>query len=212
MNIEKEREAQMENLKVHTRTQAETREVVELFFELDSYWDAPLGRDYLGADFVYATNKKLTLGYDYHTFDASKNKEITLEQLRNPVAEKKKKKENELTLQQAKLAWANGEKLQIDSGGGFYDLTGDYCLFAFDHPSNKFRLKPKTITLNGIEIPAIGTDYEQGEVIWILNSLEPKEYSPLLLDVSDELPTYWWSTEEEIKQVVAALRSAFFHA
>ena len=137
---------------------------------------------------------------------------MDIEKEREAQMENLKKKENELTLKQAKLAWANGEELQIDSGDGFYDLTGDYCLFAFDHPSNKFRLKPKTITLNGIEIPAIGTDYEQGEVIWILNSLEPKEYSPLLLDVSDELPTYWWSTEEEIKQVVSALRSAFFHA
>lgn len=124
----------------------------------------------------------------------------------------KKKKENELTLKQAKLAWANGEELQIDSGDGFYDLTGDYCLFAFDHPSNKFRLKPKTITLNGIEIPAPAEDedyHHQG--IWILNSLEPKEYGYVVLDITDELPRYWWRTEEEIKQVVAALRSAFFH-
>ena len=122
----------------------------------------------------------------------------------------KKKKENELTLKQAKLAWANGEELQIDSGGGFYDLTGDYCLFAFDHPSNKFRLKPKTITLNGIEIPAPAEDedyHHQG--IWILNSLEPKEYGYVVLDITDELPRYWWRTEEEIKQVISALRQVF---
>ena len=138
---------------------------------------------------------------------------MSIQKEREAQMENLKKKENELTLKQAKLAWANGEELQIDSGGGFYDLTGDYCLFAFDHPSNKFRLKPKTITLNGIEMPAPAEDedyHHQG--IWILNSLEPKEYGYVVLDITDELPRYWWRTEEEIKQVVAALRSAFFHA
>ena len=125
----------------------------------------------------------------------------------------KKKKENELTLKQAKLAWANGEELQIDSGGGFYDLTGDYCLFAFDHPSNKFRLKPKTITLNGIEVPAPFKPKDEDRFYFLCSRIR-KWY-----DLAEKINSNCvadqfgaWRTEEEIKQVVAALRSAFFHA
>lgn len=74
-----------------------------------------------------------------------------------------------------------------------------------------FRLKPpRTITINGIEVPAPADDkdyHHQG--IWILNSLELKEYGYVVLDITDELPRYWWKSEEEIKQVVAALRQVF---
>ncbi|MFX1824762.1 hypothetical protein [Acinetobacter sp. AS5] len=73
----------------------------------------------------------------------------------------------------------------------------------------KFRLKPRTITINGIEVPACGVDYKPHTFMFVLNSLEPCEYSKIILDESDEIPPYWWSTEEEIKQVVAALRQVF---
>lgn len=69
----------------------------------------------------------------------------------------------------------------------------------------RFWVKPRTIKLE-LEIPACGTNYKHGQLIWVLNSLEPGEYCSVILDESDELPAYWWSTEEEIKQVVAALR------
>lgn len=69
----------------------------------------------------------------------------------------------------------------------------------------QFRLKPRTIRLE-LEIPACGKNYKHGQLIWILNSLEPNEYCSVILDESDELPAYWWETEEEIKQVVAAFR------
>lgn len=72
-----------------------------------------------------------------------------------------------------------------------------------------FRLKPQTIALNGIEVPACGADYKPHTFMFVLNSLEPCEYSKIILDDSDEVPPYWWRTEEEIKQVVAALRCVF---
>lgn len=73
----------------------------------------------------------------------------------------------------------------------------------------KFRLKPRTIKINEIEVPACGVDYKPHTFMFVLNSLEPCEYSKIILDESDEIPPYWWSTEEEIKQVVAALRQVF---
>ena len=46
--------------------------------------------------------------------------------------------------------------------------------------------------------------------MYILNSLETEEYSMVVvLNKADEVPAYWWRTEEEIKQVVTALRSIF---
>ncbi|WP_336143898.1 hypothetical protein [Acinetobacter sp. 102] len=72
-------------------------------------------------------------------------------------------------------------------------------------PDFSFKIVPRTIKLE-LEIPACGRNYKHGQFIWILNSLEPNEYCSVILDESDELPAYWWETEEEIKQVVAALR------
>ena len=73
----------------------------------------------------------------------------------------------------------------------------------------KFRLKPRTITINGVEVPECGKDYKYGNAMYILNSLEIGEYCMVVLDKADEVPAYWWRTEEEIKQVVEALRSIF---
>ena len=86
------------------------------------------------------------------------------------------------------------------------------CMWMFlNQPSEiKFRLKPRTILINGIEVPAPAEDEDyRHQGIWILNSLEPKEYGYVVLDITDELPRYWWKSEEEIKQVVAALRQVF---
>lgn len=94
----------------------------------------------------------------------------------------------------------------MTANGDFIDITDNSTvgIFATDG-GYSFRLKPRTIKLE-IEIPACGTNYKHGQLIWILNSLEPNEYCSVILNESDELPAYWWATEEEIKQVVAVLR------
>ena len=106
----------------------------------------------------------------------------------------------------AKLAWAKGEDVEFHYADTIWaEIPSCAQLSIFDDEEIKFRLKPRTIKLE-LEIPACGTNYKHGQLIWVLNSLEPKEYCSVILDESDELPAYWWSTEEEIKQVVAALR------
>ena len=114
---------------------------------------------------------------------------------------------------EAKLAWANGKKIQIANmivGEDFYDMDdSNTTLNIFDLDFYRFRLKPRTITINGIEVPACGINYKPYTFMFVLDSLEPCEYSKIILDESDEIPPYWWSTEEEIKQVVSALRSIF---
>ena len=70
----------------------------------------------------------------------------------------------------------------------------------------KFRLKPRTITLNGIEVPAPfePKDKDNGYVIDLVVSSTPwNESDPETYRVGA------WRTEEEIKQVVAALRKVF---
>ena len=93
--------------------------------------------------------------------------------------------------------WANAKCLQVES---FFNPT----------PMWSFRLKPRTITINGIEVPASAEDEDyRHQGIWILSSFDPKEYGYVVLDITDELPRYWWRTEEEVKQVVSALRQVF---
>ncbi len=71
----------------------------------------------------------------------------------------------------------------------------------------KFRLKPRTITINGIEVPAPFKP-EKHKSCYLLHDLYECGY----------IKTSWnfdyyvrpaWRTEEEIKQVVSALRSIF---
>ena len=113
---------------------------------------------------------------------------------------------------EAKLAWANGKKLQIANtivGEDFYDMDdSNTMLNIFDLDFYRFRLKPRTITINGMEVPKSSDTYS-GELIWILCGTDIREYASIALDENDELPAYFWRTEDEIKQVVSALRSVF---
>ena len=113
---------------------------------------------------------------------------------------------------EALIALANGQEIEArhkQIGMGWSNAM-TLNLFSFHSTLFEFRLKPRTISINGIEMPAPAEDedyHHQG--IWILNSLEPKEYSYVVLDITDELPRYWWRTEEEIKQVISGLRQVF---
>ena len=121
-----------------------------------------------------------------------------------------------ISREEAKLAWANGKKLQIANtivGEDFYDMDdSNTTLNIFDLDFYQFRLKPRTIIINGIEVPA---------------PFEPKEGDKYYhISIQTSLGYGWdewedsdydarasifgaWQTEEEIKQVVSALRSIF---
>ena len=75
----------------------------------------------------------------------------------------------------------------------------------------KFRLKPRTISINGIEVPAPFLP-EEGELFYHTSPEYEKGYAASTAHERNE--TTWqqfgaWRTEEEIKQVVAALRQVF---
>lgn len=119
---------------------------------------------------------------------------------------------NLISGKEAKLAWANGDEVQYNPMGEWEKLGGSTPLSIFKRGDIKFRLKPRTITLNGIEVPA-PFEPKEGDLYWMTCTSEKKGYGHNTYDSHDS-DSEWiqfgaWRTEEEIKQVVEALRSVF---
>ena len=110
----------------------------------------------------------------------------------------------------AKLAWANGEQLQVAhlTQKAWETLTDNYMLSVFDDDSYVFRLTPRTITINGIEVPCNKSKHDKDDVVWVINTACENWYDWIYGSDCDS-NTLYWETEEEIKQVVAALRQIF---
>ena len=73
----------------------------------------------------------------------------------------------------------------------------------------EFRLKPRTITINGVEVPAPFEPKEGDNFrIYYLHGLHERGYD-WMHSTHYNKSHLVWRTEEEIKQVVAALRSVF---
>ena len=113
--------------------------------------------------------------------------------------------------EEAKVAWAEGVTVQVATGADqFRTLVSSDDLGIFDR-GNYFRLKPRTITINGIEVPATFNPKE-GEVFYYINDYSEDGYDWANSCSNLFNNTVWigkWRTEEDIKQVVAALRSVF---
>ena len=119
-----------------------------------------------------------------------------------------------ISKEEAKLAWANGKKLQIANtivGEDFYDMDdSNTTLNIFDFDFYQFRLKPRTITLNNIEVPA-PFEPKDGDEIFVLCPYYGCGYRHDYYQEDRKTCIQFgaWRTEEEIKQVVSALRSVF---
>lgn len=118
---------------------------------------------------------------------------------------------------EAKLAWANGEDIELcykqhkEENTWFLLLNTD-PLSTFDRDDFLFRLKPRTITINGIEVPA-PFEPKEGERYWFMSTSTILGYAcnDFELDKIDSrfMVNGAWKSEDEIKQVVAALRKIF---
>ena len=84
------------------------------------------------------------------------------------------------------------------------------CMDMAHHFKRKFRLKPHTILINGIEVPA-PFEPKCGDMVWCLSELTPSGYEARTAYEPEDFFSNlgYWRTEEEIKQVVAALRQVF---
>ena len=120
---------------------------------------------------------------------------------------------------EALIALANGENLQYRFPDGIWmnftnnlntsgsplrvvDLLNDYACF---------RIKSSTITVNGIEVPA-PFNPKEGEVFYYINDYSEDGYDWANSCSNLFNNTVWigkWRSEDEIKQVIAALRSVF---
>ena len=110
---------------------------------------------------------------------------------------------------EAKLAWAEGATVQVAIGPDrFRTLVSSDDLGIFDR-GNYFRLKPRTITLNNIEVPAPFEPCAEDDCrAYVIDTRNVNGYD--WQHSSHCNPNHIvWRTEEEIKQVVAALRSIF---
>lgn len=114
---------------------------------------------------------------------------------------------------EAKLAWANGEDIELcykqhkEENTWFLLLSTD-PLSTFDRDDFLFRLKPRTITLNNIEVPA-PFEPKDGEVFWHIFPTLGQGYGWCYGEDESMKQFGAWRTEDEIKQVVAALRKIF---
>ena len=113
---------------------------------------------------------------------------------------------NLISGKEAKLAWANNKEIEYMPLNKWNLLGGSTPLSIFDRDDVKFRLKPCTITINGIEVPA-PFEPKEYEDCYMLTDLYEHGYTRTSWKYSKSVPA--WRTEEEIKQVVAALREVF---
>lgn len=113
---------------------------------------------------------------------------------------------------EALIALANGKEVELQAVGdmSWYDSTqwtvGELLCF-----KGRFRLKPRTITLNGIEVPA-PFEPKDGDKFFYLNDGEEVGYIVCTHDWGFDpsgLNFGAWRTEEEVQQVIAALRQVF---
>ena len=119
---------------------------------------------------------------------------------------------------EALIALANGEEVELQATGdmNWYDSTqwtvGELLCF-----KGRFRLKPRTITINNIEVPAPFEPRHRDNYWYVcLDNYCGYEVGKYTKIIKESIEFFnrrnqlgAWRTEEEIKQVVAALRSIF---
>ena len=110
---------------------------------------------------------------------------------------------------EALIALANGEEVeyQVVENRNVWNKVSSMAVNLILSNNFKFRLKPRTITLNGIEMPA-PFEPEEGEEYWYITDCEGG-YEKARNRHGYRVGIAGWRTEEEIKQVVAALRQVF---
>ena len=123
---------------------------------------------------------------------------------------------NLISAEEALIALANGEdvlwRTKTDAEVKcFKKQTPDLEIVLSGNCDYRFWIKPRTITINGIEVPA-PFEPKREDSFYYLDSTVEKSYSYKNWD-SEHFKVYSsfgaWRTEDEIKKVVAALRQIF---
>lgn len=111
---------------------------------------------------------------------------------------------------EALIALANGEEVeyQVVENRNVWNKVSSMAVNLILSNNFKFRLKPRTITINGIEVPA-PFEPKDGDKTYYLNDGMRNGYRESENLEHFEYHFGAWRTEEEIKQVVSALRQVF---
>ena len=111
---------------------------------------------------------------------------------------------------EALIALANGDEVEFFYRDAWDSIGEMIVIDHFMSDKFKFRLKPRTISINGIEVPA-PFEPNIGDGIFVLCSYYECGYRHDYYQEERESCIQFgaWRTEEEIKQVVAALRQVF---
>ena len=115
---------------------------------------------------------------------------------------------NLISGKEALIALGSGKEVEYKSIDGWGDAS---LIHAFEFLDNnyEFRLKPRTITINGIEVPA-PFEPRDGELVFVLDNFGKDGFTSFNFDgVFFSINFGAWRTEDEIKQVVAAFRNVF---
>ena len=112
---------------------------------------------------------------------------------------------------EALIALANGEEVECRAYEKNWINANNkhHYLSLFFDDSFQFRLKPHTITINGIEVPAPFEPKEGDDCRCYYINTAVKHGFDWYHSTHHESNRVAWRTEEEIKQVVSALRSDF---
>lgn len=122
----------------------------------------------------------------------------------------------------ALIALANGEEVEYESSsklGIWHSVKStkfDYSEILNSKSSQsdvtfQFRIKPRAISINGIEVPA-PFEPKDGDTCFILDTEQDECFYMFTFSENSGIHKNYvylgaWRTEEEIKQVVAALRN-----
>ena len=117
---------------------------------------------------------------------------------------------NLISGKEALIALANGEEVEFKCGDmSWLNLDAKQQPLEILIDKNvSFRLKSKTIMLNGIEVPKPFVP-KVGETYWFIADYTSCGYSNTQEGTGINSGIGKWKSEDEIKQVVAALRSVF---
>ena len=205
----------LDKYKIRVNTKAESKEAQELLFELGYYWAyRNIGKKFFYEEsdvFLFANVGGIigTGGIEkIDFFNSNSAKEITLPQLRDLVTQSKKE-QGLISGAAALRALADGKTVEVKrTHDNEWQPAQIFSVSVFtDSETTSFRLKPRTIKLNGIEVPE-PFEPKVGEEYWFIADYTSSGYSCTHEGTGINSSIGKWKSEDEIKQVVAALRSA----
>ena len=111
---------------------------------------------------------------------------------------------------EALIALANGEDVDVlGSDNSWIEINDDHCLSVF-RENYKFRLKPRTIKINGVEVPETFKPKEGERFYYVTASTLVGWSYEFAYDQNKHMRILGaWRTQREVEQTLAALRSVF---